>query len=91
MLFREYVANHYIPYHSGKTKNAKSLKNDLKMLDIMSSYNISDIELKQISPTDITLLLSSLEKDRHIAKSTVNRYRSRLNAVFNHALMNRHI
>lgn len=91
MIFKDYVVNYYVPYHKGKSSKESVLKRDLQMVRIILSYDIADMKLNKITQSDITLLLAHIEKDRGITKATINSYRSRLSAIFNHAIQNRQI
>lgn len=88
---REYIIEKYIPYFKTKSRKDCNLKRDLLMIQTILSYDVVNIGVNKITQSDIVLLLALIEKDRKIAKATVNRYRARLSSIFCHAIQNRFI
>ena len=86
MQLKNYITQYFIPYYI--QKKLQNQKKELNKINIIQSYNLVNLDIDKILSSDIELFLLSLEKDRDISKSTVNRYRSTLSSIFNYALEN---
>ena len=84
---KDYILDKYKPYYIAKAKKMSSIKSDLIRLRAILSHPISELAIEDIKTHDIELFLVSYEKMGR-SKATINRYRSRLNAIFNHAIVN---
>lgn len=84
VTLEKYIVNTYKPFFVEKA--VKGINSDLIRLNIIINHQISKKPMLDISENDIELFFSYLEKRRGVSRATVNRYRSRLNAIFNHAV-----
>ncbi len=84
---KDYILDKYKPYYIAKAKKMSSIKSDLIRLGAILNHPISELAIEDIKTHDIELFLISIEKMGR-SKATINRYRSRLNAIFNHAIIN---
>ncbi len=86
MKLEHFITKHYVPYFRLKAKNDKNYDNDIYIIDIIKQYPISAMDISEIKKKDLVEFLYQLEKDRDISRSTVNRYRTKLSAIFTYAV-----
>jgi integrase len=91
--FHDYVRNEYIPYFLSKPRNRIAVSKELLRIEVLLSLTPIDTLLCEMNENSIKVLLNNVAtrywrkygKNTNLSKSTVNRYRSRLLAIFNHA------
>lgn len=84
MTLKEYINNFYLPFF--KDKSLKNIGSDLCRINVILQNSLSDRNMDNISQNDIEVFFAYLQKERALERTTVNRYRARLNAIFNHAI-----
>ena len=88
---KSYILESYIPFIENKTKKLANLKSIKGVLNIILTYSIVDKELSLIDENDVVIFLNQVHKQRNVSYTTINRYRARLNAIFNHAIKSKAI
>lgn len=86
LSLEEYITGNYIPFLEIKNKKDVNLKRIKGVLKIILSYPLVKKDFKLIDENDLVMFFNRLKKDKGVSKTTINRYRSRLNAIFNHAI-----
>jgi len=86
MILSDYISSSYEEYLALKRTKKQNLLHDLGTLEIIKNYPIASIEITEINQIDVEKFLLKIQKDRGIKYSTVNRYRSVLNAIFNYGI-----
>ena len=84
----DYISNVYQPYF--ESLGLKSLPIERLRLDIIKTYEISDIPYTQITKNDAISFFTQLRTARDIGKASLNRYRSRLCNIFNYGIAEGH-
>jgi integrase len=84
ILFGEFILQHYLPFYTAK--KPKDFKNEMYKIKILTDSCIANMRINKVSSNDISMFLLNLQHSRGISKSTANRYRSRLSAIFNYAV-----
>jgi hypothetical protein len=90
VTFHEYVKEKYWPFFLSKKRTKAAIRTEEIRLDIILPIVSADLQLIKITENDLTAVLNEISKRRttrgYIVSSTVNRYRSRFFAIFNHAI-----
>lgn len=86
IILKDYIESVYIPYLEVIRSKPSSLKRDKGVLRIICSYSLVERCLGDINQNDLTMFFAKIKKERNLSKATINRYRSRLLAIFNHAI-----
>lgn len=86
VILEEYIFKNYIPFIQSKNQREVNFNRILGVLKIIKSYAIVKKQISLIDENDLIMFLNQLKKDRGISKTTINRYRSRISSIFNHAI-----
>lgn len=86
VILGDYIQNSYTVFITNKSMKPQNLKRYLGVLSIINSYPIAKKDIQTIDENDLTIFFNKLRIDRNLAKPSVNRYRAKLNAIFNHAI-----
>lgn len=86
IILGDYIQNSYTDFVANKGMKPQNLKRYLGVLAIINSYPIAKKNMNTIDENDLTIFFSKLKIDRNLSKTSVNRYRAKLNSIFNHAI-----
>lgn len=85
ITLKQYIENIYIPFQRN-SKIDKNFKEIIGKLKIIIYYDFVNKNISDITENDIINFFNLLGRDRHITQATQNRYRTRLNHIFNTAM-----
>ncbi|MDR2105595.1 MAG: site-specific integrase [Deferribacteraceae bacterium] len=90
VTFHEYVKEKYWPYFLSKKRSDAAIDAEKLRINVLLSIIPLNWKLTAITENDLEVVLNKVSKRRtakgFISSATVNRYRSRLLAIFNHAI-----
>lgn len=86
---KDYIVGYYLPFYRSKIRKQFSYSKELARIKIILKDHMACLPMVFIDEFALVSFLERLASARKIKKSTVNRYHSRLNALFNHALKNK--
>lgn len=86
MTLKEYVLKEFVPYQKSKGQKRENLNKTIRTIEIILENPLCDKLLIDLNANHIEMILNSLKTERHLSKATINRYRSALLAIFNHAI-----
>lgn len=85
----KHIKNSYIPYlHAVRAKEINYNKDMFIINFILKFQQITRKNIDSLNENDIEILLAKIKAERNLSKQRVNRYRSALLAIFNHAIKN---
>lgn len=84
-IFKDYVNEIYLPYFNVNTLQQHQ-QSELYRIKTIVINKFANKPMNQITENDLNVFMSNLREEREIGTSTMNRYRSRLVAIFNHAI-----
>ncbi len=82
MKFRQFIIDYYIPYYRNTTKDLNFQKENSRMKVMLTYDDFVSKEIETIRKIDIENLLLQIKQDRSITNASINRYRSRISAIF---------
>lgn len=85
---KQYIEDYYLPFYKRKLRKELNYKKELTRINVIMNSDFALEAFSLIKRNDIVLFLAFLAKERQISKSTINRYRTRLMAIFNYGLEN---
>lgn len=89
ITLKDYIEDYYLPYLKEKSRKESNFNKEIKRIKVITASEFVKIPVVALQEGNIIEFLSKLQKERHITQNTVNRYISRLKAIFNYLLRNR--
>lgn len=86
MSLKEYVLQEFIPYQKSKGQKQENLNKSIRTIEIILENELCNKLLIEINANHVEIILNTLQVQRKLSKATINRYRSALLAIFNHAI-----
>lgn len=87
---QNYIHQSYVPYLKEVRTKEQNLKKDMFIINFILSFTeIVKKNMSTINENDIEVLLAKIKIERNLSKQRINRYRSMLLAIFNHAIKSR--
>lgn len=89
ITLKDYIEDYYLPYLKEKSRKESNFNKEIKRIKVITASEFVKTPVVALQEGNIIEFLSKLQKERHITQNTVNRYISRLKAIFNYLLRNR--
>jgi integrase len=90
ITFHEYVKEQYLPYFLSKKRTKDAIRIEKLRISVLLELIPSGTQLSKITENDVKIMLNTISKRQKgnatVSSATVNRYHSRLLAIFNHAI-----
>lgn len=88
--FEKHIKNSYVPYLRAVRTKERNYNKDMFIINFILEFRqITKKAIGSLNEIDIEIMLAKIQAERNLSKQRVNRYRSMLLAIFNHAIKNR--